>query len=262
MYNFYIQALSLFKALYSWNNRWGYISSIFITPVLNVLMYAVLGRFAAGNQIACDLAIGTSAYMMFFMLTSGINQCMVNDRRNYTISYLYISPANRGLNYLSRAVYVFPLGLLAIIFSILTIRFVTDIDFGQANWPGLILAVFALNAALCGFGLFLGSITVILRSYIIAWMISLSIVSAFTGVIIPLSAFPAGLQEVFRFLPLTNGLDAIRSAFAGAPLADIWWPVLRELINGVMYLGIGAVIFTVFERIVKKSGALEMETQS
>lgn len=259
MYNFYVQAYSLYKGLFNWNSRGGLITNIILFPVMNTLIFTVMGRFAVDIRTSQSLAIGMMVYAMNFILVSGVTQCFTNDRRNYTITYMYISRTNRAINYLSRAVFNYPTGLAALTVGMIAVRLFTNVDFGQVNWVGLIPAALVIDASMCAFSLLLGSFAIVIRDWINIWAVTLALLFALTGMTVPLDAFPSGLQEVFRFLPVTNALEAIRLSFTGAPFSEVYWLILREAMTGLVYFGIGLGGFILFERVARRSGALERE---
>ena len=81
-----------------------------------------------------------------------------------------------------------------------------------------------------------------------------------SGVIIPLTVFPVGIQEFAKILPVTNGLVAIKDTFIGGQISETFGYVRREGLTGLVYFIIGFVGFVLFERVVKQRGTLELET--
>jgi ABC-type polysaccharide/polyol phosphate export permease len=259
MYNFWVQVWSNYKGLFDWLNWRGYIANVIIYPIVAILMYAMLGRYALDQAAAIFFTIGMSVSLMTYNLISGITQSYANDRWNYTLPFLYVSGASRFQNYLSRAVLHYPNGLLVFITALAMIRLTTNVDFGLVNWAGVIPAVLVITASICAMAQFLGIFSIIFREWLNTLAFSLGISFIFSGVIVPLEVFPPLVQELAKLLPVTNGLTAIRAAFAGAALADIYWPILREGLTGLVYFGAGLVNFIVFERLAKRSGILDAE---
>ena len=52
----------------------------------------------------------------------------------------------------------------------------------------------------------------LVREFTITFAFFYGVLLVFSGVIIPLEAFPEIVQDLARVLPLTNGLDAVPSA--------------------------------------------------
>jgi ABC-type polysaccharide/polyol phosphate export permease len=78
-----------------------------------------------------------------------------------------------------------------------------------------------------------------------------------TGIILPLDVLPHFLQEIGKCLPMTNGLIAMRAVFHGAAFGEVYLSIIRELVTGIIYFGIGYLCFAVFEKIARRTGILE-----
>jgi ABC-2 type transport system permease protein len=260
VYNFFLQAYLNYKGLFYWLNWPGFISSIIVQPAVSVVLYVILGRFMLNPAAAQYYALGITVSSMAFVIIGGIAQTYSYDRRYLTISFVFVSAVNRPLHFLSRAIFHFPNALLAFIACILMIRLMTDVDFGAVNWFGLVLTVLILAASICAFAQFLSIFIIVTRDWMNTLSLSMGFMLVLTGMIVPLSIFPAALQEFARVLPATNGLEALRSAFSGVPLSKLYWLIGREAITGLVYFMIGAAGFNFFEKVAKHSGALETET--
>jgi ABC-2 type transport system permease protein len=259
MRNFLIQAYSTYKGLFYWLNWSGYITNVFLRPIVVVIMFSLLGRFALNPEAARDYALGVTAYSMVFILLGGITQGFTYDRNLGTIQFLYTSPANRLINFLSRPVFHYPNALLVFTASMTTAWLVVGIDFGPVNWAGFITAIIVTAATIAAFGQFLGIFTIIFRDWLNVFGFSIGILLALTGVIIPISVFPSGIEELTKLLPLTNGLMAIRETFIGASLSSVSTHIIRDALTGLVFLTIGFLCFRLFEHIAIRKGTLDIE---
>lgn len=259
MYNFWVQAWAYYKGLYDWLHPRGYIANVVGTPVMMVLMYGMLGRYALDPAASAFFAIGMNVSTMGYNIISAITMSYANDRWYSMLNFLYISKANRFLNFLSRCVLHYPTGLLSFFIGMVMIRLITSVDFGLVNWPGLIVAVLIINASLCALAQFLGIFSIIFTEWLNTLAFSLGITFILCGVIVPLDVFPPAVQEISRILPMTNGLTTVRAAFDGAAFSTFYFDIIREALTGIVYFAVGYYCFTLFERIVKRSGKLEME---
>jgi ABC-type polysaccharide/polyol phosphate export permease len=262
MYNFWMQAYATYKGLFYWLNWIGYLTNVFLHPMIFVITYSILGMFALGPEAARYYGIGILMNQMTFILISGITQAYTYDRELGTIAFLYISPANRLVNFLSRPLLHYPNALLVFATGLTTLWLLVGLDFSLMNWGVFILAVVVTAASLAAFSQFLSVFTIIFRDWMNAMSLAVGILFAFTGVIIPITVYPAAVQEFARILPVTNGLEVIRASFTGVPLADISFTILREGLTGLAYLAIGFIGFVAFEKVVKRTGTLEIEAMS
>ena len=63
MTNFATQVYLSYKGLFLWLNWPGYISNVFVRPVLVVAMFAFIGRFALDAEAAQGYIIGMAAFL-------------------------------------------------------------------------------------------------------------------------------------------------------------------------------------------------------
>ncbi|OGO07016.1 MAG: hypothetical protein A2Z76_04170 [Chloroflexi bacterium RBG_13_56_8b] len=259
MYNFWVQVYSTYKGLFYWLNWTSYLTNMFIAPAIFVISYSILGRFALGPEAAQFYGLGITMSHTTFILISGITQAYTYDRELGTISFFYVSPANRLVNFLSRPVLHYPNALLVFATGFTTLCLLVDIDLSFMNWTSFSLALLVTAASVAAFAQFLSVFTIIIRDWINIMSLTTGILLVFTGMMIPVEIFPPAIQELAKLLPVTNGLSAIRAAFTGAVFSDVSLVILREALTGLVYLTIGFIGFTLFERVAKRTGALEKE---
>lgn len=257
MYRFYKQAYLTYRGLFGWLNWQGYLSSVVFRPILLVITYALLGRFAINHELAQRFAIGLTVSGMMFIIVNGIAQSYLYDRQWGTMTFLFITSVNRLSNYMSRTIFHLPNGFIAFVFGLLAAWLIVDLDFSLLNWGSLIVAVVIAAISITGFGQFIGILVLITMDWFEITELGLSITMALTGMIIPITIFPDAIQEFAKLLPMTNGLIAIRDTFTGASLTTIWPSLLRELLTGFVYLLLGYILFLYFEYRVKRTGALD-----
>ena len=257
---FFVQAYAIYKGLFGWLNPIGYVSNIFLYPILTVTMYSIVARFALDPEAVQRQALGIAIYSMVSVVVGGITQSYLYDRSGGTITYLFASPVNRLKHYLSRAVLHYPNALLASTAALFAAWGVVNLDFDMVDWGGYIIALLVTAASITALGQFLGVFVIVVREWQHVFGVAVAALLAFTGVIIPLTVFPSGVQEVFKLLPMTNGMLAIRSAFAGSTFDTIYMTILREFLTGFIYYAAGFIGFVVFERVARRTGTLDMET--
>jgi ABC-2 type transport system permease protein len=260
MINFLVQAYSTYRGLFGWFNWFGYISSVILHPVVLVIMYSILGRFTGSPELIRDCAMGVAAYTMVYIVMFGILQCYTYDRFGGTLSAFFASPANRLVSYIARAVLHYPNALICFTTTLITAWIMLDLDFGSVNWAGFVVAVLVTAASITALGAFFATFAIVFRDWTITGVLPVSMILVFSGVIIPLTVFPVGIQEFAKLLPVTNGLVAIRDTFAGGQVFQTSGYIIREMLTGLAYFVIGFAGFTLFERVSKQTGTLELET--
>ena len=260
MFNFIVQAYTTYKGLFGWLNWFSYITTVLFRPVVLVIIYSILGRFAGSPEVVRSYAIGIATYTMAVIVLPGITQCYTYDRSGGTLSFFFASPANRLTNFIARAVLHYPNALLSFAATLVTAWIMLGLGFSSINWAGFTIAVLVTAASITALGEFLGIFAIIFRDWTNIQTALVGAILVFTGVIIPLTVFPTGMQEVARLIPVTSGLVAIKGTFTGAPVGEVWGYIIREGLTGVVYFVLGFIGFVQFERVARQKGTLELET--
>jgi ABC-2 type transport system permease protein len=259
MYSFILQSWFTFKGLYTWLNRWGYPSSVIIQPFATVIMFVILGKYASNPEAVRSYAMGIAVSSMAMIAIVGLTQSYTKERFNGGTSFVFITPVNRLTHYIARSVLHIPNALVAFFFSMLAALLIIDLDFGAVNWWAFVLAVIVTDFSIVAFGQLLGVCSVAVRDWYGMQGLANGILLILCGVIIPVSVFPVFLQEIAKLLPITNGLIAVKAAFAGTATAGVSGNILREFLTGIAYYTIAYFAFIFFEKVVKRTGALERE---
>jgi len=224
-------------------------------------MFSLLGKFAVGQNGVRDLVLGISIQTVVFVITGGIIQTYGYESQFGTLSFVYISRVNRLVNYLSRMILHIPNVVPIMFFSLLSANIIANLDFGSVNWAGFILSVSLVTFSIAGFAQSIGVFTgVVFKHWVNVIWLPQGLLLAFTGAVIPIAVFPEALQELFKLLPGTNGLFAIRASFVGVQVSELSNFILRELLTGVGYCAIGALGFLVVERLAKRNGVLNLSS--
>jgi ABC-2 type transport system permease protein len=258
--HFLSQVYTTYVGLFGWLNWFSYISTVVFRPVVLVILYSVLGRFAGSPDVVRSYSLGIAAYTMAVIILPGVTQCYTYDRSGGTLSFMFASPVNRVENYLARAVLHFPNGLLSFISTLVAAWIMAGLDFSTVNWGGFIIGVLVIAFSLTALGEFLGTFAIVFRDWSNIQTVFVGLILVFSGVIIPLDIYPVSVREIARLLPVTNGLVSLQSTFIGSPLIDAFLPLLREAATGIVYLAAGYLAFRIFEIAAKRKGTLEQET--
>jgi len=258
--NFATQSYAVYKGLFYWLTVQGYIANVLVRPIVGLILFTVLARVVFAGPMAQYLALGAATSSMIFILLGGISQSFVYERTQGTILFLFSSPANRFVNYLSRPVLHYPNAILTFIFGMFGAWLIVGMDFSLVNWVGFSVAVLVTAGAITAFCQCMGVMAIVVREWSQSLDLVSSILSVLTGTIIPLTVYPPIIQEIARFLPITNGLEAMRATFTGAVFSDVAMLVVREAVNGLGFVIVGYIGFVVFERVAKRQGTLDLES--
>lgn len=183
------------------------------------LMFAPRGA-AAGDGASATAGIVVYGFILFMFLgdtlwTIGYN--VRRDQKQGTLEQLYLSPASKFANLLSRIVVTLVwTGLLCV-----TSAWLMSVLIGRLPAQNLPLAAVLLTLALSGtFGAGFAFAALTLRLKETAQTLANLIQFAFMVLcapFFPFSALPEFLQWVARAIPLSYGVDAFRSVLMGLP---------------------------------------------
>jgi len=260
VYNFFVQSYSTYKGLFYWLSWMSYISNVFFYPMAYIVMFAFLGRFVRSPESAQEYALGIATFSMSFIIMGGTTQSYSNERGLGTISFLFLSPVNRLVNFTSRLIFHYPNALLSFISALFATWLIVGLDFGSVNWSGFIVATVVTAASLAALAQLVGIFSIVLRNWMGVIALAVAVLFILTGVIIPITVFPTGVQEFTKLLPMTNGLSAIRGTFSGAPFSQVSGDILREGLTGLSYYIIAFLGFLLFEQVAKQRGTLDLES--
>jgi ABC-type polysaccharide/polyol phosphate export permease len=259
MYNFWVQSFSTYKGLFYWLNWQGYTSGVLLQPFATVIMFAVLGRYTSNPDMVRSYILGIAVSSMAFIIIAGLTQGYTRERSLGGTQFLFVSTASRLVNFLSRSIFHYPNGLISFTLGMLAAWLIVDLDFSLVNWGGFVLSILVIALSITAFGQLLGVLSVATRDWIGVQGLANGILLIFSGMIIPVTAFPGFIQEFARVLPVTNGLFAMRDTFIGAPLSSVYGNLIREFVTGIAYYIIAFAAFGFFERMVKRTGTLERD---
>ena len=65
----------------------------------------------------------------------------------------------------------------------------------------------------------------------------------FSGATLPFEVMPVGMQNLVRFLPLTQGIQLMKATFLGLPFSNVWLPIAVMLAVTVVCVGIAVKCF-------------------
>lgn len=257
MRNFWRLAWLSYKGLYiTWQGH-AYVFTVFVTPILWVLIISLFGKFAANPRLAESYIVGMAVFSLPFVIVDGIVGAFQGERRYGTLGILFLSPINRLKIFLTRGGIHWGNGIATLSASLAAAWVILGLDFSEVAWVTAFLSVLALAAASTGFALFMGNITILSarRGYI--FQFAYGIVLLLSGAVIPTSSLPPLLYHMSQIIPVTNGLAATRASFAGAGLPDVGGLILAELLVGITYALVGAMLFRWVEARAKRLGNLD-----
>lgn len=253
---YFVSAWYSYRALYAWQSFVPYVSVKVAFPLAQMLLFLFMGRLA-GLQDPLYIVIGNILLLPATNGVSGVSMTISGERDFRTLPYLIASPAPRGPLFLGRSLVHILDGLLSTTAALFLGAFFFHVDLGRANMTLTVLSIILLSFTSCGMGLILGSLSLRTRE---AWTITSMVVIAlyiFSGVNFPVEVLPGSMQAISYSLPLTRGIQAARLAMNGADWSAVQSLFIGELLVGLIYMGIGYLMFTWFEKLSLVDGQIE-----
>ena len=257
IFNFFSESVLSFKGLSGSSNWPGYISSVLIRPVLFVVMYGLLGRFASNSEAAQIYIIGMTAFSIPPPTIQGILGSFSTDRQIGTLSVLFSSPANRLLTYLARGLAHWPNAMITFTLCLLFAWQFLNLDISDTNWTLLVCAALSICFSGMAVGLLVGNLAITTGDWAPGIVLANGLLLTLTGVIIPRNDLPAPLVDVGLFLPVTRGLESFRDSLVGGSVGANWEQLAGELLVGLVYLIAGFLIFRAVEIMARQRGNLD-----
>lgn len=193
---------------------------------LIVIILTLAGLMFAPRTVAADSAASTTAgivvygFILFMFLSDTLWTIGYNVRRDQkqgTLEQLYLSPASKFANLLSRiAVTLVWTGLLCLTSAWLMSALIGRLP-AENLLPGALVLLFALSG-LFGAGFAFAALTLRIRETAQTLANLLQFVfMVLCAPFFPFSALPEALQWIARLIPLSYGVDAFRSLLLGLP---------------------------------------------
>jgi ABC-2 type transport system permease protein len=251
-----VSALYSYRAMYAWQGLAPYVSGKIIYPLAQMLLFYYIGKLA-GVSDPVYIVIGNILFLPATNGISGLSMTISGERNFRTLPYLIASPAPRGPLFLGRSLVHVMDGLLSTLAALVLGVLVFHVDLSQTNPWLTALCVLTISFTACGFGFILGSLSLRTRE---AWTVTTVLYLAlliFSGVNFPVEVLPKALQWVSQSIPLTRGIAAARGAMAGADWASIQALLAGELLVGMIYIGVGYLLFSWFEKLSLVDGQIE-----
>jgi ABC-2 type transport system permease protein len=225
--------------------------------VSQVSFFALIGKLLRSDEQTHFFLIGNAVMVAGMGATFAMNMT-TSERGNGTLSLLLASPSRPVVVFASRGLYVMADGVLSSLLGLIIVGPAFGLHF---PFPRILLVVpltLLVGVSAYAFSTFLAGV-ILRKREITGLLVNATIVTlmALCGVNVPVSFYPSWLAWISRCLPITNGLEAIRSAIDG----DAWSTVAAhsgvELLVAAGWLALALATFGRFMRAGQRDGSLE-----
>ncbi len=253
-----VGGLTSFRALFNWLNPYVYVPSLVVAPVMQILLFAFIGRSAGVGDDRFYL-IGNAVQYAAIPCLFAMSHTIGGERNAQTLSLILASPAPRTALFLGRSIPVVVNGWFVCLVALVVGALLLGVSLPASSWTGLPVT-FAVAAASCtGLGLVTGSLSLVVRSSAVFDNVIFGLLLIAAGANIPLDSLPSWVAGVGRWLPMSHAIEASREVAAGASLADVAPLLVREVGVGLLCAGVGLVLLAVLERMSRRRATLEFQ---
>lgn len=255
---FWQGAILSYVALFHWFRPINYMASKVLMPLAQMFFFVFLGTFATSADNASFYVIGNAIQITAVSGIFGVTMSVGGERDTGTLPYLFGTPANRFVVFFGRAFMHVLDGMLGVVIAFFWGVILFGLDLSQASLPALALIIFITTVSTCGLGLLMGCLSLVTVNVMFINNFVYFALLIFSGANVPIDRLPQIMQSVSWALPLTRGIAAARMLVDGTSFSQISPLLWSELGIGLLYGGVGYLLFAWFEIQAKRRGTLEV----
>jgi ABC-2 type transport system permease protein len=245
-------------ALFAWLRPSMYLAAKVVVPIGQIVFFTFLGTHGGGELGPDYYIIGNAVQLVAISGIFGVSMSVGGERWSGTLPYLFGTPANRLAIFFGRSFIHILDGVLGALIGLGWGVIVMGLDLSKANLPSLLLVILITSFSTSGMGLSIGSLSLITRNVMFFNNTVYFLMLIVSGSNIPVQRLPEWVQTISSFIPLTRGIAATRLVIHGSPWRIVAPLLAEEIVIGMIYIGMGYVLFTWFENAAKKRGTLEV----
>jgi ABC-2 type transport system permease protein len=255
---FFVGGLISFRALFNWLSPWIYIPSLLVAPIVQILLFAYMGR-SAGVESDGFYVIGNAVQYSAIPCLFAMANTVAGERWTQTLGIVLVTPANRLALFLGRSLPVVVNGFFVSMFSLVVGSLLLGVRIPGSAWLPLALVVGIAAMSCTGLGLANAALGLRVRETAVMSNVLFGLLLIFCGANIPVDELPAWMEAVARWLPLTHAIEAAREIATGATLGSVAPLIARELWLGVVYGAAGLVALRLLEAEGRRRATLEIQ---
>lgn len=242
----------------SWNNRITYAANVLVRPLCVMLMFAVTARTALGDDAVTFFVLGSAAYAVPWVIRGGMLDGFQNERESATLAIHFTANGGRLLPFLARGVLHAPNAVAAFGFSLLGAVLFLGFSVAEVNWLSALITLTVMILSVVGLCLFLGTFSIVLRDTIFIGNSAMVFFLTLSGGYIPRNELPEPARAISHVVPMANGIEAFRKAFAGGALNQVSEDLAIEFAVACSLITAGYVMFRMLERWAIKRGSYDL----
>jgi len=255
---FFIGGLISFRALFNWLSPWIYVPSLLVAPIVQILLFAYMGR-SAGVESDGFYVIGNAVQYSAIPCLFAMANTVAGERWTQTLGIVLVTPARRLPLFLGRSLPVVVNGFVVSMFSLVVGSLLLGVSIPASAWLPLALVVAVAAASCTGLGLANAALGLRVRETAVMSNVLFGLLLIFCGANIPLDALPGWMAAVGSWLPLTHAIEAARELATGGTLGSVAGLIAQEVGLGLLYGAAGMIALRLLEVEGRRRATLEIQ---
>lgn len=240
---------------------WSYRFNIFMQILEVLLLYIGVSFFIGDGRFdAVQLAGTLLGYVIWFyarIMILSLGSELIGEAQAGTLEQTYMSPVPPVILLIGRMLALMVATTIVLFLPLLAIVAFFHIQYAF-HWESIPVLILTM-AGLFGFSLIISGAALVFKQIDSLADLTQNMMLFLTGALLPVTLFPAWLAAVAKTLPITQGIIVLRSiVLSGQSFGAVWndgsLPAL--IINSIIYLILGGLIFLWCEITAKKSGSM------
>lgn len=251
---FALSAWLSYRALFTWLNPWGYISTRIVAPIVLALLFGSLGRFA-GTGVQRPV-VGGALLAVALAAVYGMSLAVNNERNFGTLELRLIAPEGQLVSLVGKAVPHILDGMLngAITLTVAAAVFSVPVGLGRIGPLALTGLVAAVSCT--GIGLVAAAVGVRTRDTFTAPNVVDMTLTLLSGVFIAPTRLPLGLEHASDLFPLHRAVEAALHTLDTGQVA--WSLLAQEVAVGLAWALAGYVFLRWMIRQARRRATLQL----
>lgn len=251
---FAISSLLSYRALFTWLNPWGYVSSRILMPILLTILFALVSTYS--HNTVSQPVVGGSMLAIALSAIFGMALAVGNERRFGTLSAWLASPESLFTNLAGKAAIHILDGILGAVLTLATttIIFSVFLDLNQLLYLFWIALIVSGSSA--GAGLVVAAATFRWRDTFTPPNVAMHMYMLLSGALVPLSLLPFSAEPIADFMPLTHAIKATNQVIIYSTFPTN--QVILEAVIGLIWGFFGYLAIKLMVQSARKNGTLDI----
>ena len=254
---FFVGGLTSYRALFGWLSPPIFLTTLFATPIFQILLFAYIGR-TAGLEDDQFYVIGNAIQYVSIPCIFGMVHLISGERYAQTLASVLVAPVGRLPLFLGRAFPVVVNGAVVSVVSFAVAALLLGVRIPSSALVPLLVIITLAAFSCTGFGLIFAGVGLRVRETSVMNNIIFGLLLIFTGSNVRLDLLPGWMKTIGESMPLTHAIEAGRRVADGATLGDVSELLAWEAGLGAVYIVVGFAFLTFMETQSRKHATLEI----